>query len=276
MLNLIESIVMRTNARQWPAYDTICNQVIGYLMRSNKEYKKYPYEWFTALLSVLNSTTKFRLMGDLLTLARNLLGVGACGTLIKAGLDTIYPASVRSSVWSETKPDNERDNHAYIAYDHTRFARIISKWSRELRGDVNFIDVGCGIGDKLLMARYFVDRIKSITGVEINAHTYNLGEFFTKQVRKWLNTPFTVIEGDAFDIDYEEYNLIYMFRPIAGNKRMCELYKHILETMPVDGMMIEVMSMHEDDMKERVPVIENKKRFEVENTDHHLIVKKIA
>ena len=272
MLNLIEAIV----TGEVPAYDTICNQAIGYLMRSNKEYRKYPYEWFTALLSVLGGDTKFKLMSDLLTLAGTLLDASVCGMLIKAGLATIYPTSVRGSVWSETKSNNERDNHAYIAYGHTYFARVISKWSRELRKDINFIDVGCGIGDKLILAYYFVNRIKSITGVEINAHTYNLGEFFTKQVRRWLSTPFTVIEGDAFDIDYGEYNLIYMYRPIADSKRMCELYTHILETMPVDGMMIEVMSMHKDDMEKKVPGMKDKKRFKVEYTEYHLIVRKIG
>lgn len=79
----------------------------------------------------------------------------------------------------------------------------------ELTAEDSFIDVGCGKG------RVFAYLLKchfpgSITGVELNPEVAAIAQAWTG-----LRYPgrVEVIVGNAFDMDYDRYTVMYLFRP---------------------------------------------------------------
>ncbi len=79
----------------------------------------------------------------------------------------------------------------------------------DFTADDSFVDVGCGKGRLLayMLSRKFPGRI---TGIEMNPTTAAVA-------RKWLQhfpqDKVRLIEGDAFRQQYDEYTVIYLFRP---------------------------------------------------------------
>lgn len=72
----------------------------------------------------------------------------------------------------------------------------------------SFVDIGCGKGRVIayLLSRGFQC---SITGIEINPEVASVAKDWTA---KYNNVE--IVEGDAFGLDYNDYNVLFMYRPM--------------------------------------------------------------
>ena len=79
----------------------------------------------------------------------------------------------------------------------------------EFSSDDSFVDVGCGKGRLLayMLNRKFPGRI---TGIEMNPMTAAVAR---KWIQRFPQDKVRLIEGDAFSQQYDEYTIIYLFRP---------------------------------------------------------------
>ena len=78
----------------------------------------------------------------------------------------------------------------------------------------SFIDVGCGKGRVLA---YLVSRNAPcrITGIELNPEVASVASGWSS---RFPNVE--VIEGDAFDLDYNDYTILFMYRPMETDAFM--------------------------------------------------------
>lgn len=122
----------------------------------------------------------------------------------------------------------------YVVYDHKRFLdhmRVISNLTNHNKNK-KFIDVGCGIGTKVLLAsKYFTSY-----GVELSKKYFKVAKQLNhpKQFNvfgryKLLEKTNNIINDDALNIDYSEYDIIYFFRPIRDLELQIKLEKKIFE-----------------------------------------------
>jgi len=72
----------------------------------------------------------------------------------------------------------------------------------------SFVDIGCGKGRVIayLLSRGFQC---NITGIEINPEVASVAKDWTA---KYNNVE--IVEGDAFGLDYNDYNVLFMYRPM--------------------------------------------------------------
>ena len=141
------------------------------------------------------------------------------------------------------KNNVEVQNHhfEYIPFDPHHFIQDISLIKNKFNLD-SFIDVGCGVGDKVLLAKYFLN-FKKASGIELNKLTYAL---FTTFGGYHLDT-YTLMgfNINAFDFkEYENYDLIYLFMPIASKERMRDLCKFIFSQMKIGGFYYEAIGSY--------------------------------
>lgn len=80
----------------------------------------------------------------------------------------------------------------------------------------SFLDVGCGIGDKLYLADVLYGQCKSVTGIEINETYVHIANY----LKVLNNLDYTVKHADALEYDYSDYSFIYMFHPIQNKSLM--------------------------------------------------------
>lgn len=156
--------------------------------------------------------------------------VGSTDFLYKAAHGDEYP-------WRNvkfTKEERELGHFPYIPYYIEEFLKRMRRAMLHVQGEPHFIDVGCGIGDKLFLARELLG-IQKVSGIEYNSQT-----FATAQ-QKFGGLCTTLINGDAFDLDFSPYNLIYMYCPIERSPRMSNLFLHIARTAPVGAVIAEML-----------------------------------
>lgn len=190
-----------------------------------------------ALVANVSKTTLLWLLEKLFVLFLNdRSGLGyICDKMFAYG---IYGRGGISGAPAEIKSEKEREGKCfpYIPYEPRAFLEIINRLAHSYdRKKLDFIDVGSGIGDKVLLAQLL--GFKTATGVEINEHTSQLAKHFLN-VREENNI--TLINKDAFDLDFSNYNFIYMYRPIQCEKLLAKLHKKVLDEMPVGGTFIDV------------------------------------
>ena len=72
----------------------------------------------------------------------------------------------------------------------------------------SFIDIGCGKGRVLayLVSKGFKGKI---TGVELNPQVASVARSWTSNYRN-----IEIIEGDAFGVDFNNYTVLFMYRPM--------------------------------------------------------------
>lgn len=97
----------------------------------------------------------------------------------------------------------------------------------------HFVDIGCGIGDKLMLMHEVIKGIPNLTGIEYNLST-------ARKAREVLKDKAKIIRKDAFKLTYEGYDLLYMYCPIMNVNKMADLYTHIASTMHVGAWLVEV------------------------------------
>lgn len=84
-----------------------------------------------------------------------------------------------------------------------------------LKPDDSIIDIGCGKGRAIAYLLSHGYRNK-ITGIEINPEVAKVAREWT---RKYSNVE--IIEGDAFGLDYNNYDVLYMYRPMDTGAFIC-------------------------------------------------------
>lgn len=85
----------------------------------------------------------------------------------------------------------------------------------DLKPEDSFIDIGCGKGRAIA---YLVGNgcPCKITGIEINPEVASVAERWTK---RYPNVE--IIEGDAFGLDYNDYTVLFMYRPMEVDAFIC-------------------------------------------------------
>ena len=123
--------------------------------------------------------------------------------------------------------------YPYVSFDRIHFIKLIQRFARP--GD-SFLDVGCGLGDKLFLARSAYDQWDSVTGVEVSEEFFSIAKFLLTDVNVKL------INQDALSLDYSKYTFIYMFRPIRKQALYEQLLERIVNTCKDYTMFIEAYS----------------------------------
>ena len=78
----------------------------------------------------------------------------------------------------------------------------------KLTPEDSFIDIGCGKGRVIA---YLLDRgcPCKITGIELNPAVASVAKEWTRSRRN-----VEIVEGDAFGLDYNDYTVLFMYRPM--------------------------------------------------------------
>ena len=160
---------------------------------------------------------------------------------VALALFSVYGDMLDQAHCSEVKSEDEKHYYDYVPYDRERFYDMLHEWSDhvDMGGEYRtkrFIDVGCGIGDKVFLA--WLVKGWEAHGVELNDHTYQLGKYALHNYIR--DQHINLIHHDAFDLSYEDYDIVYMYCPIKSSTLLGELYQHVYETMREGAIMVEV------------------------------------
>jgi len=149
--------------------------------------------------------------------------------VINKRLEQVYGSSVYKFQDRDYKRKNKNPEkyidgyYYYIPFDLFNFIEKMDNLTKLYPRFKKFIDVGCGIGDKVLIAKEFFGL--DATGIEYSDYTSGVAK------RKLKNLGVNIIHDDAFNLDFGEYNYIYLYVPIQNPVKMGELGKHILNSM---------------------------------------------
>lgn len=116
---------------------------------------------------------------------------------------------------SQSQKTRENGAYAFIPYEVYHFVeacRFVTCQYLPLSGfhTRKFLDVGCGIGSKLWLARRFFDRCD---GIEFD-------QGYVEESRRYLSLGSNVIQADALTFPcYKEYDVIYFYHPMMGQKQ---------------------------------------------------------
>lgn len=114
--------------------------------------------------------------------------------------------------------------HRDIALPFTRFqdyALLARRMVRALgvMGPLGFLDVGCGVGLKLLQGASFFERV---AGLEYEPHR-------SAAAADWLGTRAEVITGDALAFDgYGRFDVLYAYKPVQDEEMMRETERRMI------------------------------------------------
>ena len=116
--------------------------------------------------------------------------------------------------------------YPYIALAPSRFEDqlkiVAGMFDRE--HDITFVDVGCGLGTKLVLARHTAG-IRYVVGIEKHPK-------YVRLAKKLLRgSGAVIIKGDALDMDYGQYDIIYFYCPLRDHLKQQTLEARIIETM---------------------------------------------
>ena len=138
----------------------------------------------------------------------------------------------------------------YVSYSHDNFIQDL-KQAYHFLGEaenLKFIDIGCGIGTKVLIASQFFQA----SGIELNQNYFKIARKVNahKKFHKFgryekLGTKNNIINGDAFEHDYSKYDVLYFFRPMNKEQLQIRLEKKIFKEMKVGAVIIPIYHQSE-------------------------------
>ena len=166
--------------------------------------KEYNQTWY---MKTKAGALSRKLSGQITTACDMVKDFKICGKSL-----TKYVASVDRKVLQATGSESAR----YWALDEVFKDMKFNK-------DDKFIDVGCGKGRILAE----MERIKfpgQLYGIELNPDVAKYAQDWAKRYDN-----LTIISGDAFKLDYNDYNIIMLCRPFLE-----EMYVTFLEKMEKD------------------------------------------
>lgn len=139
----------------------------------------------------------------------------------------------------EIKDKSSMDHYHYIPYDRYSFLKILEEISSF--STKSFIDVGSGIGDKVLLANLFLEckylntRKRKYIGIEYNTRTFNISKNTISSL-----PGIKLVKGDAFDYDFSDIDIVYMYVPINNGERMMSLHEKVLKELSKGSIFIDV------------------------------------
>jgi len=154
------------------------------------------------------------------------------------------------TVGSERKEANEKGNYEYVPYRRGRFLALLNAIMTKIPYEIDFLDVGSGIGDKTMLASLH-PRIKFSYGIELNQHTYELSKFFLDKFHRSITfnprifIRFLNIDGLEFErkfVGKERRILFYSYVPIYNHKKLTKLYERFLTQMKIGDYYWEIAS----------------------------------
>lgn len=102
--------------------------------------------------------------------------------------------------------------------------------------EVKFIDVGCGIGTKLLLAGS-LSTVITPYGIEMNRrYATQARRLMTNHASRMFNfprprfNPYQVMTGDARKHDYSSYDIVYFYCPMLDHDKQVALETQIYKT----------------------------------------------
>ena len=160
------------------------------------------------------------------------------------------------------KTQKDEKHYPYIAYDTVGFINNVLTLIHEKFGRrKSFVDVGCGIGDKVFLA-WLSGIFDECVGIEYEGFTSAIG-MNVAQGSLSRNRPsicinktsivnkdysgkkslidFGIVNANAFDLNYRRFDTIYLYQPIANHKLLITFYEHIFKTMPAKAILLEML-----------------------------------
>jgi hypothetical protein len=171
-------------------------------------------------------------------------------------VSALYGGTYHRSFKGEKKSAEEEDVHAYpyIASNHWNFILGAATLRQYLpTKNPRFIDVGCGIGDKVILASMFG---MEASGIELNQDTAAFAGYITRLIGldddrydDWDDdgddgeSP-QIIRGNAFAHNFSPYNLVYTYLPSSDRDVLARLYDHCMTTMQNGAILWEIAGAH--------------------------------
>jgi SAM-dependent methyltransferase len=132
----------------------------------------------------------------------------------------------------ESRSDGSYCCIPYYIHDFIYCLWLISEFFRNTGQSMHnkcFVDAGCGIGDKVLMALVYLEC--NAIGLEIDDETISDANFIFGDIVKKR-----VIKGDILKHDYSKYDIIYYYQPIAKRDKEEQFEKLVEETCKVGAI----------------------------------------
>lgn len=181
------------------------------------------------------------------------------------------------------KTQKDEGHYPYIAYSTAGFiTNFLFSVHRKFGKRKSFVDVGCGIGDKVFLA-WMSGIFDECIGIEYEGFTANIGikiastltrnhayiyvdkisiksrlpSYLQESKKHEALVDFGIIQANAFDVTYRRFDTIYFYHPIANTDLMRSLYEHVFKTMQPKTIFLEMMQ--DEGLKRALENINDKK-----------------
>lgn len=165
------------------------------------------------------------------------------------------------------KTQKDEGHYPYIAYSTEGFiANFLFNVHNKFGRRKSFVDIGCGIGDKVFLA-WMSGIFDECIGIEYEGFTANIGikisnalsdsksymyldktsiesrfpSYIKKDKKDEALIDFGIIQANAFDVTYKRFDTIYFYHPIANVDLMRTLYEHVFKSMKPKTIFLEMM-----------------------------------
>lgn len=139
--------------------------------------------------------------------------------------------------------NNTSDSYTYIEPTQISLEGFIqgllNKELITIDQSLQICDIGFGLGTSLFNLKTQIDCLPFIdvhyTGVEYNK---NLTSLFNQVLKnKWVNL--TLREDNLFNVNYNSYDIIYMYSPLRDKKLILQAYEKIISEMKQGSVLYE-------------------------------------
>lgn len=165
------------------------------------------------------------------------------------------------------KTQKDEGHYPYIAYSTEGFiTNFLFSVHKKFGRRKSFVDVGCGIGDKVFLA-WLSGIFDECIGIEYEGFTANIGikiaqtltenrayiyldgtsiesklpAYIQADKKDEALVDFGIIQANAFDVTYRRFDTIYFYHPIANVDLMKNLYEYVFKTMQPKAIFLEMM-----------------------------------
>lgn len=149
-------------------------------------------------------------------LAVHLDPMQAMGEVVDRLQSRWVPEIEESEEYFDWEPLSEWEFFAGLGVVHKHVVETQHCWP-----EMRFMDVGCGIGTKLLLARW--SGYAEIVGLERRPEFADVARVLAPEAK--------VVVADAFDYTYGGFDVVYSFRLCRDLERQHELTRHIVASM---------------------------------------------
>jgi SAM-dependent methyltransferase len=144
----------------------------------------------------------------------------------------------RYADWTPKKDNPYPDYWGYIPFSPHTFMWVISP-ILDIIKPKHFVDVGCGVGDKVALTSIIYPDAETYSGIELNPVLYKVFNRISKRDKR-INS----ILGDALKQSYAAYDFIYLYCPIKDPDKLFSLYSLINETANIGTLVLEMYDWH--------------------------------